>query len=131
MRSIEVGTDVFAKIWSHREDGEETEDAILRRLLGIADPTKDTESTDRVRWRDDVRLALFNLGGSSDLSLLYNAVQKIRLQNGRSVPVNFKAIVRRELEYNSSDSEAFTGRFDWFRSVGGIGSGQWALRTGL
>ena len=33
MRTIEVSTDVFARIWALREAGEESEDAILRRLL--------------------------------------------------------------------------------------------------
>jgi hypothetical protein len=33
MRSITVSTDVFARIWSLRMPGEETEDAILRRVL--------------------------------------------------------------------------------------------------
>ena len=35
-RSITVSTDVFAAIWAKREEGEDTEDAILRRLLGCA-----------------------------------------------------------------------------------------------
>ena len=36
MRTISISTTVFAKIWSLREDGEETEDAILQRVLGCA-----------------------------------------------------------------------------------------------
>ena len=40
MRSITVTTDVFARIWSLRQPGEDTEDAILTRILGcIANPT--------------------------------------------------------------------------------------------
>ncbi|RWI18634.1 MAG: hypothetical protein EOQ92_22990 [Mesorhizobium sp.] len=35
-RTISVSTDVFAAIWACRQDGEETEEAILRRLLGRA-----------------------------------------------------------------------------------------------
>ena len=34
MRTIIVSTDVFARIWSLRQPGEDTEDAILGRLLG-------------------------------------------------------------------------------------------------
>lgn len=34
MRSITVSTDVFARIWSLRQPGEDTEDAILARILG-------------------------------------------------------------------------------------------------
>lgn len=33
MRTISISTDVFAKLWSIREEGEEGEDDILRRLL--------------------------------------------------------------------------------------------------
>jgi hypothetical protein len=33
MRSITISTEVFARIWSLRQQGEETEDAILRRVL--------------------------------------------------------------------------------------------------
>jgi hypothetical protein len=34
-RTISVSTDVYAGIWAQRQDGEETEDAVLRRLLRI------------------------------------------------------------------------------------------------
>ena len=34
MRTITVSTDVFAAIWAKRRKSEESEDAILRRLLG-------------------------------------------------------------------------------------------------
>lgn len=33
-RTIHVSTEVFAAIWAARRSGEETEDAILRRILG-------------------------------------------------------------------------------------------------
>lgn len=35
MRAVQVSTDVFAAIWAARENGEPTEDAILRRLLKV------------------------------------------------------------------------------------------------
>lgn len=35
-RPINVSTDVYAAIWARRQDGEETEDAILRRIFGCA-----------------------------------------------------------------------------------------------
>lgn len=35
-RSITVSTDVFSAIWAKRQDGEETEDAILRREFGCS-----------------------------------------------------------------------------------------------
>ncbi len=33
-RSIDVSTDVFAAIWAQRQDGENSEDEIMRRILG-------------------------------------------------------------------------------------------------
>ncbi|MEY9281672.1 hypothetical protein [Bradyrhizobium yuanmingense] len=35
MRNISITTDVFAAIWQSRKEGEESEDAILRRILGL------------------------------------------------------------------------------------------------
>lgn len=139
-RSIEVSTEVFAKIWSHRADGEEDENAILSRLLGLSLSTpagKDTPATSqkmtvpaaRILWRHDVKAALRACGGEAHLREIYDKVRKIRVEQGRSVPLNLPAIVRRELEYNSSDSNVFTGNYDWFRSVGGLGNGVWALRN--
>jgi hypothetical protein len=34
-RDIQLSTDVYAAIWAARQPGEHTEDAILRRLLGV------------------------------------------------------------------------------------------------
>lgn len=135
MRTIEVSTDVFAKIWSHRSEGEENEDAILRRILAVRAvdfaQRKEKEGKDvrKILWRDDVWSALEKLGGSAPLVEIYRCVREIRRAEGRRVPASLDAIVRRELEYNSSDSESFTERYDWFRSVHGIGAGVWALRV--
>lgn len=38
MRSVQVSTDVYAAIWSKRQASEDSEDAILRRLLQIQPP---------------------------------------------------------------------------------------------
>lgn len=35
MRTIEISTDTFAAIWKAQKPGEATEDAILRRVLGV------------------------------------------------------------------------------------------------
>ena len=34
MRTIQISTSVFARIWAARQEGEESEDAILNRVLG-------------------------------------------------------------------------------------------------
>lgn len=76
-------------------------------------------------WRDEVVAALQHIGGEGTLADIYASVQG--LHDG-DLPASWQAIVRRELEYNSSDSESYQKRFDLFRSVDGIGSGTWALR---
>lgn len=131
MRSIDVSTDVFSAIWKNRLSGEESEDAILRRLLAVEPTSKmsEEERTGKVLWRDDVRVALTQLGGDAFLSDIYKKVRQIRMAAGRRLPRSTDAIVRRELEYNSSDSESYTGNYDWFRSIDGIGGGRWGLRV--
>ena len=137
MRTIEISTDVFAKIWAQRIDGEESENQILQRLLGVHEfrPEEPQNAAEirfklkhKILWRDDVRDALAALGGAAALREIYAEVRKRRLSTGRSLPLNTDAIIRRELEYNSSDATAFTGNRDWFRAVEGIGGGKWALR---
>lgn len=56
MRSINVTTDVYAAIWAAREQGEETEDAILRRVLSVRSspdsPSSPTEVGEKIGFRD-------------------------------------------------------------------------------
>jgi hypothetical protein len=251
MRQIELSTDVFARIWSLRRDGEDTEDAILRRVLSQRNLSSDTEpqltatsstgifdhrfrvhfpegfeiertylgkshravsrdgkwfvdgyeggytrlnqlsrvigtktenawvnwfyreesglrhpvsdlrdpdtissrgrsgssawkvvetgkisgeksnntTEEKIRWCDDVKSALTRLRGRASLHSIYREVEKIRLENGRSVPPSLEATVRRTLEDFSSDSENFRGE-DWFKIAESKGSGIWALRDG-
>ena len=137
MRTIEISTDVFSLIWAARQPGEETEDDILKRVLACG-PTKSVASKfsksevttkgKKVLWRDDIVDALDRLGGEADLHEIYKKVTDIRQKEGRSLPPSVDAVIRRELENNSSDSESFTGHRNLFRSVNGIGGGRWALR---
>lgn len=130
MRRVEISTDVYAKIWSHRQPGEESEDQILARILGVrlTKVRKEDVSMKQQLWRDDVKLALQQLGGSAPLTEIYAAVRNIRIINGRTLPPSTNAIIRREIEYNSSDTESYQHKLDWFKTVDGIGSGVWALR---
>lgn len=73
-------------------------------------------------WREDVETALRSIGGQGTLSQIYDAV---RARVSRPLPATWQAIVRRELEYNSSDSESYQHRYDLFFSVRGIGAGVW------
>ena len=139
MRQIEIETDVFALIWANRKDGEETENEILRRVLSIMPSEKsrgsvETAKTHRTKkekavlWRDDIVDGLTRLGGEADLAEIYKVVRSIRKTHGRTLPPSTEAVIRRELENNSSDSESFTAQRDLFCSVNGLGGGRWALR---
>ena len=68
-RTITVSTDVFAAIWAKREPGEETEEAILRRVLACGTET----------------------GGSDELTIMVDGgVNDTR--NGVHFPENFEAV---------------------------------------
>lgn len=45
MRDIRISTAVYSKIWANRQPGEETEDAILRRLLGCDEKERPVQSS--------------------------------------------------------------------------------------
>ena len=79
-------------------------------------------------WREVVYEALEAIGGSGSLDEIYRSVNKLFLEADESPPPTWTAIVRRELEYNSSNSESFKFRFDHFKSLRGIGKGFWGIR---
>ena len=136
MRTIEISTDVFSLIWAARQPGEENGDVILNRLLAgsgtqasiATEIPNQPKKRNGVLWRDDIVDGLSRLGGEADLHEIYRIVKDIRRNAGRSLPRSVDAVIRRELENNSSDSESFTGQRNLFRSVKGIGAGRWALR---
>ena len=132
MRLIEVSTEVFAQIWAFRESGEETENAILERLLGFAlspitpenDKSEKVELFGKIRWVDDVVASLKELGGQAALADIYDLVSKRRKAANRSITREYQATIRRTLEDHSSDSANHRSD-DLFRL---IGRGIWALR---
>ena len=79
-------------------------------------------------WRDDVAESVRQLGEKPQLHMIYDRVEAIRKEAGRSVPRTLDAIVRRTLEDNSSDSENYKGGPDLFCMPEGRGAGVWALR---
>ncbi|WP_145320244.1 HNH endonuclease [Paenibacillus xylanexedens] len=78
-------------------------------------------------WLEDIIQAFHNLNGLAPYPVLYEEVQKIR---DTPMPKSWKAIIRRTIETNSSDSKVFSGnqKDDLFYSVEGLGSGTWGLR---
>ena len=63
----------------------------------------------KIRWVDDVRLALGELGGEASLHEIYKRVQARRRAGGRSLPSSLEATIRQTLESFSSDSKNFRG----------------------
>lgn len=84
-----------------------------------------------MNWWQSVERALENLGGVAPLKKLYDEVREVRQANGDTTPVSLEEVVRKELEYNSSDSTNWHKRRDLFFSVQGIGKGIWGLRSAL
>jgi hypothetical protein len=136
MRNIEVSTEVFSRIWTLREEGEESEDAILRRVLpqNVTSASAKSHSPQpslgnvkgegKMRWVDDIVTALKRLGGEASLDEIYRTTKAIRQSAGRSLPRTFEAVVRRTLEDHSSDSANYRAE-NLFKL---IGRGTWALR---
>ncbi len=84
-----------------------------------------------MNWWQSVETALGNLGGVAPLKVIYEEVRKVRQENGDTTPVSLEEVVRKELEYNSSDSSNWHKRRDLFFSVHGIGRGIWGLRSAI
>lgn len=76
-------------------------------------------------WLEDVITAVKNLGGIAEYSKIYEEVKKIR---GSNLPTSWQAIIRREIETASSDSEAYGHKRDIFFPAKGLGRGIWGLR---
>jgi hypothetical protein len=89
-RNIIVSTPVFAAIWRQRQDGEETEDAILARLLKVSNLDQDSQEIERPGAVN---------GGVYDS------------RNGVHFPRGFRAFRR----YKRRDYEAIAGDGVWIR----------------
>ncbi|MCR9238576.1 MAG: HNH endonuclease [Alphaproteobacteria bacterium] len=81
-----------------------------------------------MKWWESVKQALENLGGKANLKDIYDEVRRVRVMHGDTTPPSLEEVVRKELEYNSSDSSNWRGTRDQFFSVLGIGNGMWGLR---
>ncbi len=76
-------------------------------------------------WIKDLTKALTNLGGYAHYDDIYSEIEKIRTD----LSINYRAVIRRTIQQNSSDSQSWLKRNDIFYSVEGIGKGIWGLRT--
>ena len=62
-------------------------------------------------WLENVITGLENIDGIGTLQEIYNSVKDLRIP---PLPKSYEAIIRRTLESNSSDSEAFNNKEDLF-----------------
>lgn len=76
-------------------------------------------------WIEDLTQALANLGGYAHYNDIYSEIEKTRT----NLSNNYKAVIRRTIQQNSSDSQSWKMRNDLFYSVEGIGKGIWGLRS--
>jgi len=83
------------------------------------------EKMTEIRWIEEIVKAIEELGGEANYPEIYGWFEK---NTERELPPSWKAIIRRNIEENSSDSTAFLGKNNLFYSVGGLGSGKWGLK---
>lgn len=82
-----------------------------------------------MQWWQSVEKALQNLGGTAPLKDIYREVRAVRVADGDTTPARLEEVIRKELEYNSSDSSNWRKIRNIFFSVHGIGKGIWGLRS--
>lgn len=129
-RQIQVDVAVYAAIWRNHVVGDESENDILRRVFSVENKpvTLGIAVAKKRKWIDDVFDGISAIGGKGYYSEIYTSVKAMRLRGGHKIPKSFEAIVRREIENHSSDSEAYMGKRDLFTAPKGLGAGYWALR---
>jgi len=89
VRTFNVSTDVFAKIWAMREEGEETEDQILRRILGIqAEPPRPVSKAARRSGFRDIRHGVHFPEGFEIFRVYKGAEYRARAHDGMWVLLN-------------------------------------------
>ncbi|MBZ9957754.1 hypothetical protein [Mesorhizobium sp. BR1-1-14] len=129
-RQIQVDVAVYAAIWRNHATGDQNENDILKRILAAgSSPEKlGKKSMKKRKWIDDVLDGVSALDGRGYYPEIYASVKETRLRNGFRIPRTFEAIIRREIENHSSDSEAYLGKKDLFTAPNGLGAGYWAIR---
>lgn len=89
MHDIKVSTDVFARIWSLRQDGEESEDAIFRRVLWLTEKRVRSGEFDaddrRSKGLHDQRFDVTFPEGFEIERVYLGRVYRARVQNGQWV----------------------------------------------
>lgn len=157
MRDICISTETFARIWSLRQEGEETENEILQRLLvevgekspmysngagsekfgqtagaamksGSVENAISFEVDAHSSWWEVVHFALHRLGGEASLHHIYREVEFVCKNVGKKLPRRLDATVRGTLEDNCAQSHRYKAVRDVFGMPFGKGKGIWNLK---
>lgn len=140
MRQIEVSIDTFAELWSQRQPDEQSEDQMIRRLLGMSEAAAQAEKYEEEtsmnaferppskKWTELLIWSLQKLGGKAPLSEIYRVSREGRRALGYSTTRHHDDSARECLESHCSESKKWRGRGDLFYMPEGKGSGIWALR---
>lgn len=88
MRPVQVSTEVYAKIWSLHEAGEDSEDAILRRVLGVTGINPPPPAASQKIGFSDARFGIA-LPEGFEISRVYKGVEyRARAQDGKWLLLN-------------------------------------------
>lgn len=142
LKKVEISVDTFARLWSARRVGENSEEEIINRLIDESDdPTppetpaapkpSDTgcpNSPPAADWVSMLVWALESLGGEATLKELYAKTMDGRRALGLPITRHHEASVRERLEAHCFESKSYKRRRNLFRMAQGKGAGVWALR---
>jgi predicted restriction endonuclease len=78
------------------------------------------------KWLDEIIEVFTELGGVASYIDIYN---KVLERGNMNLAPNWDSSIRYTIQSHSSDSETYTGKFDYFYSVEGKGKGIWGLRS--
>ncbi len=107
----------------HDTSGAIDEAQVRQKIFEVKDLVKMLRFEPPRYWRDEIVNVLQALGGEATLQEIY---EYIEIHSNKERTSNWKAIVRYNINRNSSDTETFKyGGIDKFRHVG---PGRWALR---
>ena len=147
IRSIDIHIDTFAEMWKQRLPGESSEDAIIKRLLGMKEEMRNPPTAsgkneslsmthelkcdlpNSKKWTDLLVWTLKKLGGTAPLAEIYQVSREGRRALGYDLTRNHDASARECLESHCLESEKYRGKQNLFRMPEGKGAGIWALRS--
>lgn len=123
-RSIQVSTEVFAAIWAQREEGEETEDSVLRRILSAkaAAPASVAVGSGVYDFRNDISFTegfeIFRTYKGQKYSATARGGVWLRADNG----VGYATLNQLNRSIAAGSENVWNGNWKYRKASGGIAS---------